>query len=407
MRPLDGVRILDLTSVVMGPYATAILADMGADVIKIEAPEGDILRRAGASRGGTGALFLQANAGKRSVVLDLKQDGGRRALLRMAEACDVLVYSIRPQAMARLGLGYESLAGANPRLLYVGTFGFGQDGPYADRPAYDDLIQAAAGIPMLLAEASGGPPAFVPVNIADRIVGLHAATAILAGLRHRDLSGEGQRIDVPMFETMASFVLGDHMGGLSFEPPLDRGGYARLLSRGRRPFATADGHLCVVIYTDRHWQSLKQLAGTGTGLADPDLDSFAGRQARADELNRRLAELFATRTMAEWTALLGAADIPCMPLHSLSSLVDDPHLRAVGFFETREHPREGSVRMPGVPSTWSRSQPERGAAAPLLGQHGREVLRELGFSDEEIQGLVDAGAVGAGAVGSGAVGADD
>lgn len=394
MRPLEGIRILDMTSVLMGPYATAILSDMGADVIKIEPRGGDILRNAGSSRGGSmGGIFLHSNIGKRSVVLDLKSKEGLKALLRIAETCDVLFYNIRPKAMKRLGLSYESVADVNPQLLYVGAFGFGQDGPYADRAAYDDLIQAAAGIPMLLAQSSGEAPTYVPINMADRIVGLHAAIAIVGGLRHRDRTGEGQRIDVPMFETMASFVLGDHMGGLSYRPPLDKGGYRRLLSRGRRPFATADGYLGVVIYTDQHWQRFCNLVENPSELADPMFRTFAGRQQNVDELNQRLVEIFVTRSTSEWRELLDAADIPCMPLHSLASIMDDPHLQAIGFFDESQHPVEGEITTMRVPSTWSASQPEHSRPAPILGQDTRNVLLEIGYSPEEIEALAGEGAV--------------
>lgn len=394
MRPLTGIRILDMTSVLMGPYATAILSDMGAEVIKIEPPGGDILRHAGKSRGGSmGGIFMHCNIGKRSVSIDLKTQGGQTALLRLVETCDVLVYNIRPQAMERLGLGYEAIAALNPRLLYVGAFGFGQDGPYANRAAYDDLIQAAAGIPMLLAEATGEAPTYVPVNLADRIVGLHAAISIVAGLRHRDLSGAGQRIDVPMFETMASFVLGDHLGGLSFDPPLDQGGYRRLLSRERKPFATADGYLGAVIYTDQHWQRFCALVGNPAELADPRYRTFSGRQEDVDEVNRHLARLFVTRSTQEWERLLGAADIPHMPVQSLTSLMDDPHLKAVGFFENSTHPVEGDIKTMRVPSRWSVSQPEHAGPAPLLGQDTQQVLRELGYGEEEIGALAAEGAI--------------
>lgn len=395
MRPLEGIRILDMTSVLMGPYATAILSDMGADVIKIEPSGGDILRNAGSTRGGSmGGIFLHSNIGKRSVVLDLKSKAGLKALLRIAETCDVLFYNIRPKAMERLGLSYESVAAVNPRLLYVGAFGFGQDGPYADRAAYDDLIQAAAGIPMLLAQSSGEAPTYVPINMADRIVGLHAAIAIVGGLRHRDSTGDGQRIDVPMFETMASFVLGDHMGGLSYRPPLDEGGYRRLLSRGRRPFETADGYLGVVIYTDQHWQRFCDLVGNPAELADPRFRTFTGRQQNVDEVNQRLVEVFVTRGTSEWRELLDAADIPCMPLHSLASIMEDPHLRAVGFFEERRHPVEGEVTTMRVPSAWSASQPEHSGPAPILGQDTRDVLLEMGYSLKEIDALAQDGSIG-------------
>lgn len=394
MRPLEGIRILDMTSVVMGPYATAVLGEMGAEIIKIEPVEGDILRHAGASRGGSmGGLFLHSNLGKRSVVLNLKSTGGRDALLRIAETCDVLVYNIRPKAMMRLGLNYEVLRDCNPGLLYVGAFGFGQDGPYADRPAYDDLIQAASGIPMLLAQASGQPPAYVPINIADRIVGLHAATAILGGLVHREKTGQGQRIDVPMFETMVSFVLGDHMGGLTFDPPLDQGGYRRLLSPSRKPFATIDGYIGAVIYTDQHWRRLGALNQDCAAFSDLRFETFAGRQAHIDDVHRLLEDVFHSRTTADWEKLLSEADIPCTPLQSLSGLLEDPHLNAIGFFEKRDHPVEGNVRTMRASSRWSLTQPAHFDGAPILGQNTREVLSHVGYSPEEIEHLHSDGAI--------------
>lgn len=395
MRPLDGIRILDMTSVLMGPYATTILSDMGADVVKIEPIGGDILRSAGASRGGSmGGIFMHSNIGKRSVVIDLKTKRGRDTLLKIAKTCDVLFYNIRPKAMQRLGLGYEDITAQNPGLLYVGAFGFGQDGPYADRPAYDDLIQAASGIPMLMAQASGDAPSYVPINIADRIVGLHAATAILAGLRHRDQTGDGQRIDVPMFETMVSFVLGDHMGGLSFDPPLDQGGYQRLLSSSRKPFPTSDGYIGVVLYTDQHWQRFKSLVQNEEAFIDPRFESFSGRQKHVDEINNLLRRIFPLRSTAEWHELLNTADIPNTPLHSLSTIMDDPHLKAIGFFEHQEHSVEGAVKTMRVPSTWSRTQPQHSSPAPILGQHTHSVLSEIGYSDTEIEALSADGVIG-------------
>jgi len=225
--PLDGVRIVDLTSMLTGPYATQILGDLGADVVKIEPPSGDTVRGIGPSRNtGMGSIFLHANRSKRSVVLDLKKPGGREALLRLVADADVLIYNVRPQAMARLGLDYIAVAAANPRVLYVGIFGYGRDGPYSARPAYDDLIQGATAIPTLGVRAGAMEPRYVPSAMVDRIVGMSAATAVSAGLFHRGQTGKGQAIDVPMFETMAQFVLGDHMGGHTFEPPIGPTGYA-------------------------------------------------------------------------------------------------------------------------------------------------------------------------------------
>ncbi|BBK41076.1 CoA transferase [Allostella vacuolata] len=394
MGPLDGVRILDLTTVLMGPYATTILGDMGADVVKVESPQGDIIRQVGPSRSGEmGGMFLHANRSKRSIVVDLKHPDGRAVVLRLAETADILIYNVRPQAMARLGLGYEAVSAANPGIIYAGAFGYGQDGPYAARPAYDDLMQGAAGIPALLAATGDGTPRYVPINIADRMVGLHAVNAVLAALRFRDRTGRGQRIDIPMFETVVSLVMGDHMGGLSYAPPLDQGGYARLLARSRRPYRTADGHLCVLLYTDRHWRCFLEAVGRADLLDDPRFATHASRIGHIEALYEAVAGIFPERTTADWQALLARLDVPYTPMHTLESIVEDEHLRAVGFFPVVEHPAEGAVRSMRVPSRWSESQPEPSRLAPLLGQHTREVLAEHGLSAERIDHLIETGAV--------------
>ncbi len=390
--PLKGVRILDLTTVLMGPYATTILGDMGADVIKVEPPQGDGSRNLGPMRGpGMGALFMHANRSKRSIVLDLKHPAGREALLRLARTADVLIYNVRPQAMARLKLSYEDVSAVNPRIIYVGTYGFGQDGPYASRPAYDDLIQGAVGLPWLSMTAGAESPRYVPCTVADRTVGLYAVGAICAALFHRSRTGEGQSIGIPMFETMAQFVLGDHMGGRSFEPPLGPYGYARLLAKNRHPYRTKDGHVCAMIYNDKQWKNFFGLIGRSEVLErDPRFADLASRTAHIEELYALVEEVMPTRTTAEWVAALEAADIPVTPLNTMDSLIDDPHLEAVGFFPTVEHPTEGRLISMRVPSTWSRSQPAPGRLAPRLGEHGEEILREAGYTGEEIEQLVSA-----------------
>jgi len=394
MGPLRGITILDLTTVLMGPYATQILADMGSDVIKVESPEGDIVRQLGPGRSnGMGGMFLNANRGKRSIVIDLKQAEGRDALLRLAGQAHAIVYNVRPQAMARLGLGYEALAATNPAILYVGLFGYGQTGPYAAKPAYDDLIQGASGIPTLIAMAGDGTPRYVPITVADRVVGLKAVNAILGGLMHQQRTGIGQRIDVPMFEEMAEFVLIDHLGGLTYDPPLDHGGYARLLSSHRRPYQTSDGHICALIYNDKQWKSFFDAIGQPEMLEQPRFATHAARHAHIDEIYQEVGRIFLTRTTAEWRALLERADIPVMPMHTLESILEDPHLDAVGFFKIMEHPVEGRIRQMRVPSTWSETQPAPGGPAPTFGQHGRDILREAGFSSEEIERLGEKGAV--------------
>lgn len=394
MGPLDGLRILDLTSVLMGPYATSILGDMGADVIKLESPQGDMTRHVGPSRSGAmGGMFMHANRSKRSIVVDLKSRDGLQVALRLAEKSDILIYNVRPQAMARLGLGYDDVAAVNPGIIYVGAFGFGQDGPYAARPAYDDLIQGISTVPHLLAETGDGTPRYVSVNIADRIVGLHVVNAVLAAVRHRDKTGRGQKIDVPMFETMASFVLGDHLGGLSYRPPLDQGGYARLLARNRKPYRTADGYLCVLLYTDKHWRDFFTMSGYAAKLDDPRFATHSNRLAHIDAIYLEVAKVMRERTSADWAEMLLACDIPHTPAHTLTSIMDDPHLNAVGFFQPIEHPSEGPVVSMRVASTWSESQPTPTRPAPLLGEHTREILAEIGCDDRHVARLIAEGTV--------------
>ncbi|HRH86356.1 MAG TPA: CoA transferase [Rubrivivax sp.] len=390
MAPLHGVRIIDMSSVLMGPSASQTLADMGADVVKVEAPDGDVVRQIGPARNpGMGAIFLNTNRNKRSVVLDLKHPDGVRTLKRLLADADVLMYNVRPQAMARLGLDYDSVRGVNPRLVYAGLFGFGQDGPYAARPAYDDLIQGAATLPHLIARASGGIPRYVPSAIADRIVGQAAVGAILASLLARERSGRGDRVDIPMFETMVSFVLGDHLGGLSFEPPLDDGGYARQLSPERRPYRTRDGYICALVYNDKQWAAFLQGIGRASlPQEDARFASFASRALHIDHVYGWLAQVFERRSSAEWFELLEAADVPFMPMHDLHSVLADPHLQATGFFETVQHPSEGAIRsMRGMPR-WQSAPPGPARPAPRLGEHTVEVLREAGLTAAEIEQLL-------------------
>jgi len=393
MGPLNGIRIIDMTSVLMGPYATQMLGDFGADVIKIEAPDGDLVRKIGpARREGMGPIFLNSNRSKRSVTLDLKQPEGRAALLKLCADADALVYNVRPKAMARLGLSYEELSAVNPRIVYAGLFGYGQDGPYAGRPAYDDLIQGGALLPYLFSRVNDGEPRYVPSAIADRIVGLLAVGAILAAIVERDRSGVGQRVDIPMFETMVSFVMSDHMGGLTFDPPLDQGGYRRQLSPERRPYKTRDGYICALIYTDGHWQRFFEAIGRpDMPAADPRFASFVARMAHIDEVYGELSAIFLTRTSSEWLELLEAADVPAMPMYDFQGILRDPHLQATDFFRIVEHPSEGSIRTMAIPASFSRSEAEPSRHAPLQGEHSEEVLREAGFSAEEVDALLARG----------------
>jgi crotonobetainyl-CoA:carnitine CoA-transferase CaiB-like acyl-CoA transferase len=390
--PLDGVRILDLSTVVMGPYATQILGDFGADVIKIEPPEGDVMRHNSPMRSrGMGHIFMNANRNKRSVVLDLKKDAGRAACLAIARGADVLVYNIRPQAMARLGLSYEAVRAVNPRLIYVGGFGYSQRGPYAAKAAYDDLIQGAAGLPWLAKEAGGGAPRYVPAIVADRSVGLHIANAVCAALYRREKSGVGQRVDVPMFESLLQSVLGEHLGGYTFLPQQGKPGYARMLAKERRPYETKDGYVCVLVYNDKQWRAFFAIIGRTELLADPKYATQEARSRDYEAAYALVAEEMKKRSTADWIAAFEAADIPVQRMNSLADIVEDPHLAAIGYFREIEHPSEGRIRTMAVPSEWSESAPEYRRHAPRHGEHTREVLREAGLADAEIERMMAGG----------------
>ena len=387
--PLDGVKILDLTTVVMGPYATQILADFGADVVKVEPPAGDIMRHNAPLRSpGMGHIFMNANRNKRSAVLDLKRPEGREACLAIAKRADVLIYNIRPQAMARLKLGYEDVRVVNPRLLYVGAFGYSQRGPYAAKAAYDDLIQGAAGLPWLLKESGAETPRYVPATMADSSVGLHIVNAVCAALYWREKSGRGQRVDVPMFESLLQTVLGEHLGGYTFEPQTGDPGYARMLSKERRPYETKDGYICALVYNDKQWRAFFELIGRPELLADPRYATPEARSRNFESAYALMAAEMKKRSTAEWIAALEGADIPVQRMNSLRDIVEDPHLAAIGYFRSLEHPSEGRIKSMAVPSEWSESRPEYRRPAPRLGEHTREVLLEAGFSEKKIQKLI-------------------
>jgi crotonobetainyl-CoA:carnitine CoA-transferase CaiB-like acyl-CoA transferase len=391
--PLTGVRVLDLTTVVMGPYATQILADFGADVIKVEPPDGDVMRYAWPFRNpGMGSIFLNVNRNKRSVVLDLKKDSAREACLTLAKKSDVLVYNIRPQAMARLKLGYEDVKAVNPKIIYAGCFGYSQRGPYAARAAYDDLIQGASGLPWLLQRQGAGEPRYAPMIVADRSVGQQVASAVSAALYFREKTGKGQRVDVPMWEHLLQIVLGDHLGGYTFEPPHGEPGYARILTPDRRPYQTSDGYVCALIYTNKQWKSFLDIIGKPEMLARPEYATQEARSKNYRQSYAMIAEEMKLRSTAFWLAALERGDIPVQRMNSLDDIVADPHLQAIGYLHTVEHPSEGRIKTLAVPSEWSESQPEYRRHAPRLGEHTREVLRDAGFSDQKIDSLIESGA---------------
>ncbi|MDI1265949.1 MAG: CoA transferase [bacterium] len=389
MGPLEGIKVIDMTTVLMGPYATQTLGDYGADIIKVESFDGDVTRQIGPTRHPSmGPVFLNTNRNKRSICLDLKKPAGRDAVLRLIKSADVLVYNVRPQAMARLNLGYDVVAAINPSLIYAGVFGFGQDGPYAAKPAYDDLIQGATALPALMAQTADGVPRYVPNALVDRIVGLTAVGAICASLVDRQRTGRGQRVDIPMFETMAGFVMGDHMGGLTYDPPLDKGGYARHLSPDRRPYKTSDGYICVIVYNDKQWQNFFDATGRDDLRADPKFATFAGRASNIDVVYAELARILETKTTAEWSAILEKADVPVMPMHDLETLLSDPHIVATNFFPVTDHPTEGRIRNMRASARFSETPVETKRLAPRLSEHSAEILGEAGFSADEIAALV-------------------
>lgn len=393
-RPLQGVRVIDLSTMLMAPYATQILGDMGADVIKVESPAGDPVRGIGPMRNpGMGAIFLHVNRSKRSVVLDLKKPQGLQALEALLKTADVFLYNVRPQAMERLNLGLARLQAINPRLITLAMYGYGQGGPYAAKPAFDDLIQGAVGIPSLAQRANGGEPHYAPTAVVDRGVALWAVGQVNAALVHQLRTGQGQHIGVPMFEMMASFVLGDHLSGHSFAPSLGGLGYARMINPDRRPYRTLDGYVCAMIYTDGHWRSFYQALGREAEFEqDTRLHSMTARTQHIVQLYRELGELLLTRTTAQWLALFEQADIPAMPLHTPESLVEDVHLQATEFFKTWEHPSEGQLVDMAYPSTWSQTQPSGTRHQPRLGEHSVEVLREVaGYTTEQIHALLASG----------------
>ena len=394
--PLAGVRILDLTSVLMGPYATQIFADLGADVIKIEGPTGDTTRflppGQDASRGG---MFLNVNRGKRSLALDLKQPAARTALLRLAETADVFVHSMRAQAIGRLGLDYAALKSANPRIIYANLYGFGRTGPYRDFPAYDDIVQAASGLVDLQARLSGGEPTYLATVVADKVAGLTGAYAIVAALFARERSGLGQEIEIPMFETLVSFTMIEHLCGSIFDPPLGPPEYPRVTSEARRPYRTRDGYIGVMIYNDKHWRAFFTALGDPEWSRDPIFASMRSRTENIGAVLARLATVMEQRTTDEWLELMRKAEIPATPIASPSDLLHDPHLEATGFWEERDTD-QGHLRFPGIPTSFSETPGAIGDPGPALGADSRAVLRENGFTEAEIESLLDSKALIAG-----------
>jgi formyl-CoA transferase len=385
--PLAGVRVLDLTSVVLGPLATQILGDYGADVIKIESLDGDLMRANGVSRNpGMSSIFLAINRNKRSVAIDLKSAAGRAAVGQLAAGVDVVVHNMRVAAIERLGLGYAAVAATNPGVVYCVATGFGQEGPDAARPAFDDVIQAACGMAALIGNDREAPD-YAPSLIADKTTGLAVVNAVLAALFHRERSGQGQYVEVPMLETMVAFTLAEHLGGLTFDPPPSGAGYARLLAGGRKPAPTRDGHVAMLPYTVDHWVALFDSVGRDDLKRKYNLANRQERNARVKELYADMVSVTRQMSTEECLALCNRLDIPATRIYGLDELPSHPHLRAVGLFQPFDHPTEGATVTIRPPTRFAHTPAQVRRGAPQLGEHTFEALQEAGLDRATLERL--------------------
>lgn len=393
MGPLKGVRVLDLTSVLMGPYATQILGDLGADVIKIESPDGDPVRHYKPAKSPLmPAVFLNLHRNKRSLSVDLKSADGKQVFLDLLDGADVVVHNMRAKAAARLGLDYQTLADRRPGLVYCIANGFGQGGPYADLVAYDDMIQAASGLVDFTGHVAGQPQ-YVPTAICDKVTGLVIVYSIIAALFHRQRTGAGQRIEVPMFETNVAFNLLEHISGFAYDPPMTEPGFARFLTPMRRPYRTADGHACIMPYSDRNWSDFFDFVGHPELAEDPRFATFSERSVNIDALYAHVANLAPRHTTADWMAFCKAHSIAAMPVRSFRDLWQDPHLKAVAFFRAAEHPSEGRYHLYDTGVRFSATPTAVTRHAPHVGQDSVAILREAGFGEDRIRALIDNGVV--------------
>ena len=390
--PLAGIRVLDLTAVVAGPLATQTLADMGAEVIKVESPAGDTTRYTGPARSpDMSALYMGLNRGKRSLVLDLKQERAKDALWRLIERTDVFVHSMRPQKIERLGFSHQTVRLHHPRIVYAAIHGYRGGGPYSGQPAYDDVIQGQSGVAALMSEIAG-EPRYAPTILADKTTASALVGAVSAALYAREKTGRGQFVEVPMFESMVSFVLAEHLFGHCFEPPLGKLGYTRVMGSWRRPYKTKDGYLCMMAYTERHWRRFWTMVGKPEVCDDPRFNSIATRSHNVVALYELAGACLADKTTDEWLVLLRELEIPSARMSSLDALIDDPQLAACGFFKAASHPSEGEIRFTDMPVRFGDDATSAERLQPRLGEHSREVLREAGLAESEINALVASGA---------------
>jgi crotonobetainyl-CoA:carnitine CoA-transferase CaiB-like acyl-CoA transferase len=388
MRPLAGIRVIDLTTVAMGPFASQWLGDLGADVIKVEAPGGDSTRYTGPSHeSGMAAIYLGTNRNKRSIVLDLKSPTAHKALLSLVDGADVFMHNIRPQKIRKLGLHSKVLMLRNPSLVYAGLHGFSEKGPYAGRPAYDDIIQGLSGCADLV-RLQTGVPGYFPSIVADKTTGLISALSILAALRKRDVSGLGTYVEIPMFESMVSFNLQEHFYGQHFDPPVAPAGYPRALSPHRRPFQTENGYICMMPYTDAHWRAFFEAAGATHHSNEARFADIASRTRNIDALYALASELIRSKSTGAWLAICAQRQIPASPIVAIEDLVTDPHLVATGFFKSIEDSRMGTVRFVGSPVLFDGEKPEI-RLPPRLGEHTREILEEIDCPAEDIDVILN------------------
>ena len=388
--PLAGIQVLDLTSVLFGPYAAQILGDWGADVIKVEPLTGDTWRYSGQFRNrGMSGQFMAVNRSKRSLALDLKHPDGKAALQRLIKKADVLLSNIRPAALARLGFGYEDCQQLNPRLIYAAATGFGQDGPWAARPAFDEIIQASSGFASAM--GTDEEPAFVPSLVGDKICGLAMAGAISAALVHRERTGKGQMVEIPMLETLAGFNSIEMLGGHAFVPPIGPAGYKRM--KERRPVRTKDSWLTMLPYSGENWCAFFEAVGHPECIEEFAVRDPVLRGQNIDRIYQKMAEVALTRTTAEWETLLLQIDVPHAAFAKVTEVAEQPHLKAVGMFVTLDHPTEGEIRQARPSAKFSESPAAIQRMPPRLGEHSRAVLLEAGLSEEEIAELVEKKAV--------------
>jgi len=389
--PLNGIRIIECSTVALGPWAAQTLGDLGADVIKIESHTGDTTRYLGPARNEQMASFyLGCNRNKRSIVLDLKSDRGRDVLYALVKSADVVLHNLRKAPANRLGLTYEQLSGVNPSIICAAAYGYRAEGPMGARAAYDDIIQAGTGM-AALQSVIDGEPRFIPTVVADKTTSQAFTIAILAALVERERSGIGQDIEVPMFETLVANVMVEHLFGETFLPPVGTAGYKRILNPERRPYRTKDGFFALLPYTDGHWQEFCAKVGRPELAADERFLTLQSRLEHVEEYYALLGEIAATRTNAEWSALLADTNIPHGPVNTLEDLLEDEQLAATGFWKEVAHPTEGRLRMPDIPQRFSRTPAEVRRLQPRLGEHSAEILEEAGYSQGEIHELVEAG----------------